>query len=59
MNKTITIVLETESDDEYMMSDKFIKTDLEQEISRASNSYTIVSITATTPPEPEEVVEEN
>ena len=44
MKKTITIVLETESDDEYMMSDEFIKTDLEQEINCASNSYTVVSI---------------
>ena len=47
MKKTITIVLEAESDDEIMMSDEFIKTDLEQEISCASNDYTIVSITAT------------
>ena len=44
MKKTITIVLETESDDEHMMSDEFIKTDLEQEINCASNSYTVVSI---------------
>ena len=44
MKKTITIVLETESDDEYMMSDEFIKTDLEQEINCASNSYTVVSV---------------
>ena len=47
MKKMITIVLETESDDEHMMSDEFIKNDLEQEISCASNGYIIVSITAT------------
>lgn len=45
MKKTIMIVLETESDDEYMMSDEFIKTDLKREINCASNSYTVVSIT--------------
>lgn len=47
MKKTITIVLETESDDEYMMSDEFIKTDLEQEINCASNNYAVISITTT------------
>jgi hypothetical protein len=44
MKKIIKIILEVESDDEHMMSDKFIKTDLEQEINCASNSYTVVSI---------------
>lgn len=44
MRKMVTVVLEVESDDDYMMSDEFIKTDLEQEINCASNSYTVVSI---------------
>lgn len=44
MKKTITIALEVESDDEYMMSDEFIKTDLEREINCASNFYDVVSI---------------
>ena len=44
IKKTITIALEVESDDEYMMSDEFIKTDLEREINCASNFYDVVSI---------------
>ena len=43
--KVVTVVLEVESDDDYMMTDDFIKTDLEQEINCASNSYRVVSIT--------------
>lgn len=43
--KVVTVVLEVESDDDYMMTDDFIKNDLEQEINCASNSYSVVSIT--------------
>lgn len=43
MKKRIMIVLEIESNDEYMLSDEFIKNDLKQEINCASNSYKIVS----------------
>lgn len=43
--KVVTVVLEVESDDDYMMTDEFIKNDLEQEINCASNSYKVVSIT--------------
>ena len=42
MQKMVNVVLEVESDDDYMMLDEFIKADLEQEINCASNSYTVV-----------------
>ena len=44
MKKQITIVLEVESDDEFMINDEFIKTDLMAEINCASNSYDLISI---------------
>lgn len=44
MKKKITITLEVESNDEFMMSNEFIKNDLEAEINCASNSYDVVSI---------------
>lgn len=44
MKKKITITLEVESDDEFMMSNEFIENDLKTEINCASNSYDIVSI---------------
>ena len=44
MKKQIIVVLEIEKDDEVMMSDDFIKRDLECEIDCTSNSYEIVSI---------------
>lgn len=44
MKKKITITLEVKSDDEFMMSNEFIKNDLEAEIGCASNSYDVVSI---------------
>lgn len=44
MKKQITIVLEVESDDEFMMNDEFIKTDLMAEINCTSNSYDLISI---------------
>ena len=44
MKKRITIVLEVDTDDELMLSDDFIKEDLEQEINCASNTYEIKSV---------------
>lgn len=44
MKKQITIVLEVESDDEFMINDKFIKNDIMAEISCASNSYDLISM---------------
>lgn len=44
MKKRITIVLEVDTDDKQMLSDDFIKNDLEQEINCASNSYEIKSV---------------
>lgn len=43
MKKRVTIVLEVESEDEINMDDRFIRQDLEQEISCASNSYEVIS----------------
>ena len=43
MKKHITLVLEVETDDEYMIKDEFIKNDLEQEINCATNFYKFVS----------------
>lgn len=45
MKKQITVVLEVESDDEFMMTNDFIKKDLESEIACATNSYDVISIT--------------
>lgn len=44
MKKKITVILEIESDDEFMMNDEFIKSDLMAEINCASNSYDFISI---------------
>lgn len=44
MKKRITVVVELDTDDEYMAADDFIKKDLEQEIGCASNWYDIKSI---------------
>lgn len=44
MKKYITIILEVDTDDKTMITDDFIKNDLEQEINCASNSYDIISI---------------
>ena len=43
MKKRVTIVLEVETDDDWCMTDKFIKSDLEQEIHCASNWYNFIS----------------
>ena len=43
MKKRITIVLEVETDDDVMITDKFIKKDLETEIHCASNWYNFIS----------------
>ena len=44
MKKRVTVTLEVESDDELNMDDKFIKHDLEQEISCTTNLYEVISI---------------
>lgn len=44
MKKRITITIEVDTDDKTMITDDFIKNDLEQEINCASNSYDIISI---------------
>lgn len=44
MKKRITIVLEVETEDPVMVTDDFIKNDLECEIDRTSNTYEMVSI---------------
>lgn len=44
MNKLITLVLEVEQDDDYTMTDEFIKNDLRTEINCACNRYEIVSM---------------
>lgn len=43
MKKRIIIVLETESEDYDMMTDDFIKDDLEMEINCTTNMYEIIS----------------
>lgn len=43
MKKRVTLILEVESEDEINMDDKFIRQDLEQEISCASNRYEVIS----------------
>ena len=45
MKKIITVILEVESNDEFMITDDFIRNDIETEINCASNSYDVVSIT--------------
>ena len=47
MKKRITIVLEVETEDPVMMTDDFIKNDLECEISCASDAYEIITIETT------------
>lgn len=44
MKKKVTVVLEVESDDDFMLSDDYIHDELETEINCASNSYDIISI---------------
>jgi len=44
MKKRITVVLETESDDPLNMTDAFIESDIQMELSCASNIYDIVSV---------------
>ena len=44
MKKKITVILEIEGDDEFMMNDEFIKSDLMSEINFCSNSYDLISI---------------
>lgn len=46
MKKQITLVLEVESDDEYMLRDDVIECDLQREINCACNSYEMVSFKA-------------
>lgn len=43
MKKQVTLVLEVESDDEYMLRDEVIESDLQREINCACNSYEMVS----------------
>ena len=45
MKKRVTVVLEVESDDEFNLTDEFIRNDLETEINCASNSYDFISMT--------------
>ena len=45
MKKRITLVLEVESDDEFNLTDEFIRNDLETEINCASNSYDFITMT--------------
>ena len=45
MKKIITVTLELETDDDVMISDEFIKNDLETRIHCASNFYIIKNIT--------------
>lgn len=42
MKKRVTVVLEVETDDEYMLRDDVIERDLQREINCACNSYDIV-----------------
>ena len=42
MKKRVTLVLEVESDDDYMLRDDVIGRDLQREINCACNSYDIV-----------------
>lgn len=46
MKKRITLILEVDSNDETMLSDEFIKLDIEQEIHCASNWYDIISFSS-------------
>ena len=47
MKKRVIVILEVESEDDMNISDEFIKNDLEQEISCASNYYETISIQTT------------
>lgn len=42
MKKRVTVVLEVESDDDYMLRDDVIERDLKREINCACNSYDMV-----------------
>lgn len=44
MKKRVIVILEVETDDDINISDKFIRSDLEQEIHCASNYYDVISI---------------
>lgn len=44
MKKRVTVVLEVETDDEYMLRDDVIERDLQREINCACNSYNFISI---------------
>jgi hypothetical protein len=48
MKKQITMILEVDSDDETMISDKFIQNDIMAEIGCASNTYELVSFKSET-----------
>lgn len=43
MKKRIILVLEVDNDEDSMMSDDYIKNDLETEINCGSNSYDVIS----------------
>ncbi len=42
MKKQVTLVLEVETDDEYMLRDDVIERDLQREINCACNSYELI-----------------
>ena len=44
MHKRITVILETASDDEYMLSDEFIENDIKTELNCASNFYVVMDL---------------
>jgi len=44
MSKRITVILETASDDEYMLSDDYIEYDIKTELNCASNCYAVVDL---------------
>ena len=47
MKKRVTVVLEVESDDEYMLRDDVIERDLQREINCACNSYEWIAFDTT------------
>lgn len=44
MKKKIIVTLEVDSEDEFMLTDDFIRNDIETEINCASNYYNVISI---------------
>ena len=44
MKKKIIVTLEVDSEDEFMLTDDFIRNDIETEINCASNNYNVISI---------------